>query len=559
MLVKKRCFALLAALLFIPVCALADIRVKLSSLNIQDMIHIGVYGSYIVNEKLSFQRGSGILVAKSKNGLMLYHEGLAYDAGKEIVFKRVAENSDNENGLRLQYRLQLYEGSLKLSAQNDGILAVLQIPVENYLQGVVPYEMSDSFPIEALKAQAVAARTYARANINANSYYDVEDNTNDQVFRGKNREYKNSFLAIESTKGECLYYGDAFAKCYYTASNGGRTETNAAVWGGKAERYLQSKEDRFDLENPKSLVRSASVSKKIDREDSGKLTRLIIKYALPQIEKAGYIADEQHITLDEIANLEMKADGENTFFKIEAFFTAPKLIDLQNKDEEVSLFNNDNSENNFIVSAPAPTDKPVTYEKASRIDEPVTVLIPFYNQIESALDISINSKNNEIISVEETDTAYIISARRFGHGVGMSQRGAEQMAGKYNKTYREILDFYYPGTKIKKTVLADAEPQETLAAEFLTTPGPPPTATPRPTLMPLNAKNGEQVVVVSNINKNSTLNLRTEPSLSSKIKMQLFYGQELAVVEKLPDGWIKVRTDAAEGFVAEEFTREKSD
>jgi SpoIID/LytB domain protein len=555
---NKRCFVLfIIALLFIQFNALADIRVKLSSLNIQDRIHIGVYGSYIVNDKLSFQRGSEILVAKSKDGLMLYHEGLAYSAGKEIVFKRLAEDSNKENGLRLQHRLELYEGTLKLTAQNDNILAVLHIDSESYLKGVVPYEMSDSFPIEALKAQAVAARTYAKANVNAKSSYDVEDNTNDQVFKGKNQEHKNSFLAIESTKGECLYYGDSLAKCYYTASNGGRTETNAAVWSEKAENYLPAKTDKYDLENPNSPVRTAIIPKKWDKNANIKLSQLIIQYALPQIEKAGYLADEEQISIDEITGLEMVTNGKNAFFKIKAYFLAKKPMVLQSKDEEVSLFNL--SDESFIVSTPVPTDEPVVYGQASRTDKAFTVLIPYYKHIETALDISINSKDNEIISLEETDAAYKVSARRFGHGVGMSQRGAEQMAKKYNKTYREILYFYYPGTKIKKTVLADTNPSETLPVEFLTTPGPPPTATPRPTLMPLNAKNSEQIVVVSNIGKNSTLNLRSEPSLSSKVKMQLFYGQELAVIEKLPDGWLKVRTDVVEGFVAEEFISLKPD
>ncbi|MGI6215517.1 MAG: SH3 domain-containing protein, partial [Christensenellales bacterium] len=335
------------------------------------------------------------------------------------------------------------------------------------------------------------------------------------------------------------------------------TETNAAVWSEKAENYLPAKTDKYDLENPNSPVRTAIIPKKWDKNANIKLSQLIIQYALLQIEKAGYLADEEQINIDEITGLEMVTNGKNTFFKIKAYFLAKKPIVLQRKDEEVSLFNL--SDESFVVSTPVPTDEPVVYGQTSRTDEAFTVLIPYYKHIETALDISINSKDNEIISLEETDAAYKVSARRFGHGVGMSQRGAEQMAKEYNKTYREILDFYYPGTKIKKTVLADTNPSETLPVEFLTTPGPPPTATPRPTLMPLNAKNSEQIVVVSNIGKNSTLNLRSEPSLSSKVKMQLFYGQELAVIEKLPDGWLKVRTDVVEGFVAEEFISLKPD
>ena len=58
------------------------------------------------------------------------------------------------------------------------------LSVEDYLLGVVPYEMSNSFPLEALKAQAVCARTYALSHVQGDPYYDLEDTTNDQVFRG---------------------------------------------------------------------------------------------------------------------------------------------------------------------------------------------------------------------------------------------------------------------------------------------------------------------------------------------------------------------------------------
>ncbi|MDO5023020.1 MAG: SpoIID/LytB domain-containing protein [Eubacteriales bacterium] len=552
MRLNRRLLALFSIIFFIPLNAFASIRVKLSSLNIQDRIHIGVYGNYIVNDKLSFQKGSEIVVVKYEDGLMLYHEGLAYSAGKEVIFKRLAGDLSQENGLRLEHRLELYEGSLKLSVQDGRILAVVDIPLENYLQGVVPYEMGDSFPLEALKAQAVAARTYAKANINPSSYYDVEDNTNDQVFRGKNTEHKNSVLAINDTEGECLYYGNSFAKCYYTASNGGKIETNSAVWGGKKEPYLIEKEDPYDFENPNSKVRSASIPKKWDTKTGDKLSRLLIQYALAEIEKAGYLAEEQYISIDEIKNLEIIENGENTYFKINVHFIAPKPVRLGSDDEEVSLFDNDNT-----PTTPMPTDMPVSYD--SLRTESFALQIPYYKQIETALDISINGKNNEVISLKETDTAYIVQARRFGHGVGMSQRGAEQMAGKYNKTYRDILAFYYPDTTLKRTVLTSPPPQDTIPIEFLRTPGPPPTATPRPTLMPLTLKNDEQKAVVLNIGKNSTLNLRSAPSLSAKIQMQLFYGQELAVIERLPVGWLKVRTDAVEGYIVEEFVNLKQD
>ncbi|MBQ6803644.1 MAG: SpoIID/LytB domain-containing protein, partial [Clostridia bacterium] len=92
---------------------------------------------------------------------MVYYEGMAMDAGKTLTLKRHSVEAGKENGLRFNGAYELHPGDLILSIQNRQLRPVLHAPVEEYLLGVVPYEMSDSFPIEALKAQAVAARTYA--------------------------------------------------------------------------------------------------------------------------------------------------------------------------------------------------------------------------------------------------------------------------------------------------------------------------------------------------------------------------------------------------------------
>ena len=98
------------------------------------------------------------------------------------------------------------------------------LSVEDYLLGVVPYEMSNSFPLEALKAQAVCARTYALSHVRGDPYYDLEDTTNDQVFRGVNLTYGNAIQAVRDTAGVVGTYKGELASCYYSASNGGQTE-----------------------------------------------------------------------------------------------------------------------------------------------------------------------------------------------------------------------------------------------------------------------------------------------------------------------------------------------
>lgn len=79
------------------------------------------------------------------------------------------------------------------------------------------------------------------------------------------------------------------------------------------------------------------------------------------------------------------------------------------------------------------------------LTDEITVKIRTYGVLETMLNLSINRTDVEIFSVEADDTGFTICSRRFGHGVGMSQRGAQTMAGAYEKTAEDILTFYYPG------------------------------------------------------------------------------------------------------------------
>ena len=170
------------------------------------------------------------------------------------------------------------------------------------------------------------------------------------------------------------------------------------------------------------------------------------------------------------------------------------------------------------------------------------------------LSLGINGMNNEIVTVEEGEKDFVIAARRYGHGVGMSQRGAQWMAKQYHWTYDQILRFYYPGLAFRKTD-TQVTPAPALSAKYLTTPGPAASPTPRPTLMPVTQtlQPGEWLAIVNQIGQNSYLNLRAQPSTDSDVLRQLYYGQQLIVTEKLNDDWLRVKTDGAEGYVMAQF------
>ena len=545
--------------LALPVGARAEkntVRVLLTRLNLTDRLEIALDGSYTL-DGMSFQRGSRLVLSCATGRIMVYYEGMALDSGKELVLTRHQAAEGLENGLRLNGDYALYRGDLHVKTDGKMLTAVLHIPIEEYLLGVVPYEMSDSFPLEALKAQAVAARTYALYKMRgASGAYDLVDNTNDQVFRGYNASNERAIRAVQETAGVACYNNGALAICYYTASNGGQVELVRNVWGKGEGDYITMHDDPYDVENPESVVKSAAIAK--TAKDGIVYNQQLTDYLLDGVSEAvtalGYSGDAADTRIAGVAGISLHTPQGGTSSKVMTQMRFDLTVQCRQKptaamqDEEVNLFALPETTPE-ATSAPQPTQAPfVTLEQTVQVD------VPVFSAIEPWLGLSINGSNNEILTVREENDRFVIESRRYGHGVGMSQRGAQWMAGQYGWTYDQILRFYYPGLALKKTDTQVTLPPAVSAA-FLTTPGPAATPTPRHTLMPASdqLKAGEWRVKVTQISANSSLNLRSAPSTASDVLRVLYYGQELLASSCDEEGWIKVRTDVTEGYVMEKF------
>lgn len=133
-----------------------------------------------------------------------------------------------------------YRGKLLIKNINGSLTVINDISVEEYIRGVVPSEMSPSWEYEALKAQAIAARSFALANLGkqAKYGYDLKDNTEDQAYGGASCETDKTNRAVNETEGLVLTYDMKIISAYYSASAGGYTNTNA--WGGINLPYLHS-------------------------------------------------------------------------------------------------------------------------------------------------------------------------------------------------------------------------------------------------------------------------------------------------------------------------------
>jgi stage II sporulation protein D len=146
----------------------------------------------------------------------------------------------------------LYRGSLELTPAGGGVTAVNSLPIDPYVQGVVPGEMPSGWDLAALRAQAVTARTYALATRKAVGVFDQYPDTRSQVYRGVSAETARTNTAVSDTAGQIVTYGGRPALTYYFSTSGGRTENVENSFAGSGPRpWLKSVEDPYDGISPK--------------------------------------------------------------------------------------------------------------------------------------------------------------------------------------------------------------------------------------------------------------------------------------------------------------------
>ena len=569
---KKRLFVLPFALLILIMAvafpASADtpssIRVYLRRLQVEDTLRVTVKGQYATQDgRLSFSDGAKLVVVLRGDQLVLHTGQTAVVMGSSI--KLVRCQSETPGYLLLNDGTGMYEGDLSLDIVENAIRPILTINVEDYLLGVVPFEMGDSFPLEALKAQAVTARTYALRKSGSSDAYDVEDTTNDQAYRGRTTSSPLSEQAVTETKGLCGVYRGALASCFYSASNGGQTELGQHVWptdAPDAYGYMDMRDDPYDLENRNSVVKRYTLQKKPGEKGIGEALHQALTVAMgEQLSALGVEADGELVRFDEIQSVEAvtpKYDGDSRLMTDLRFTVKISVRDYtfrQTPSPQLAASSTPHAD-----ETPAPTATPA-FSPYRKVKEAVTVTLPIFTEAERAMGLSINVSQNELITVSDIGSAFLIESRRFGHGVGMSQRGAEQMARQYGMTYEQILAFYYPGMGLVSYDTGSA-PLPTLNAELMATPAPTPSPTPRPTLMPVSTNQmpeGAYLAVVSNIDEDSTLNLREQPSTSGEVIRRLYKNQPLIVLSVSKDGWAHVKTDVMEGYVRSEYLQAEKD
>ncbi|MFY9265053.1 MAG: SpoIID/LytB domain-containing protein [Solirubrobacterales bacterium] len=191
-------------------------------------------------------RRSGSALKLYRGGTLVesYSNGLLLTGGGPIQLKGTAIGGVRNGN---------YRGGMEFSESALGGMNVVNAAdLDDYVQGVVPGEVPTSWHPQALRAQAVAARSYALATDAGGSLFDQYPDTRSQVYRGVGAEVKSTNTAVQATASEVVKYQDAVIPTFFFSTSGGRTENVENVfYGSTAKPYLKSVEDPYDNGSPK--------------------------------------------------------------------------------------------------------------------------------------------------------------------------------------------------------------------------------------------------------------------------------------------------------------------
>lgn len=417
----------------------------------------GVYyvraGAYATKEEaLDAQMGLGgevvgtsgyaVTVAATKTGRPLFQ----LDGGADYALGVMPGLTDGEETVTWCKGYRYYGGFQYLRQEGGNLTVMNMVRMEDYLKGVVQHEMSPDWPLEALKAQAVCARTYAYINRDKHRQYgfDVCNTTDCQVYWGLVNASGASDRAVEETAGQYVWYGNELAETYYSACDGGATEDAVTVWGfnGKELPYLKGVADPYE----------ADVSAGISQYN---WTKTVSKTAVAET---------------------LRSKGYNCASIVDAYVSElsptgnPKTVTfVDSSGKKWSIAKMDSlrvwfglRSNRFTIGAGAgvPTGETWYVNGAS---ETLPALSEAY-AVDGTGNVAAISGTPYVATASGTGQAGAVSApgggasssgssvtftgSGHGHNVGMSQQGARAMALR-GMDYEDILTFYFTGVTIR--------------------------------------------------------------------------------------------------------------
>ena len=356
---------------------------------------------------------------------LLTREFFQTDSGRRVIVLDKADGKLTVCNLKRSSGTPSYRGTLEVECRGEGLLLVNEVTMEEYLYAVLPSEMPSSFGKEALKAQAICARSYAYTELMANRYAaygaHVDDSVASQVYNNTG-ETEAAVLAVKETHGQVLFYEDTVAQCYYYSTSAGHTASAEDVWENAKEiPYLSGKPTAYDGESPWYRWQTFLSLKELE---AGINQALKTRYS---------VVPEQILTYD-------ASSGEFVSKPITETGTIKSIqIGERGKGGIATRLRIEGSKGVFLVkneynirSMLAPLGKEIYRENGESVTG--TSLLP------SAFVVLQKG-------VYDGENGYLLTGGGYGHGVGMSQCGADAMASA-GYSCEDIIKEYYPGTEL---------------------------------------------------------------------------------------------------------------
>jgi SpoIID/LytB domain protein len=509
------------------------IRVHLSSLGSPTSFKPTIKGSYTIQSNGNAVSGAATVAANGSSGIKLTAGGTVYSLGKDILLKAASQNVNNYVAISGNN----YPGDLRVINKSGKLKIISHVDMETYVLGVVPYESGNSKDyMEAIKAQAVAARTFAyyvsNSRNRASQEHDVVNTTSSQVYKGYRSSYENANAAVVATACQMLQTptGGEVYTCY-SAANGGHTEyPKSSGAAGTNFAYLPYKKDSYDLKY--SLAHSgynASVTIKkslsvADLQGSKNQPYAMLRAAMISAgANPANLPSDQTVSVKKIARTNPRyTDNDTPRVYTGADFTLglPKSGSTAARDIVISF-------------------KP--YVDGNGIKR------PFLND---KLGLS-NKSQFSLLYLRNDSNSYLLAAVRFGHSAGMSQVGAYQMSLD-GKNYKDILKFYYlMGTKTTLVTKDWPIDNGVTGAPVPSDSAPIPTAktNPKASKFKVSAYSAKGYVTAS-----PSLNVRSGPGTSYGIIGSLKSNAKVTITGK-SGSWYRVKYGGGSGYVTKEYIK----
>ena len=487
------------------------IRVLLSTQGVSSM-SVPVKGTYtLAQTQRTFTDGTLTFSASGSNVTISHStEGQLYSGSNATIERTNLSRDAGYLTMKTAAGTRNYLGNVQLSASNGVLMVVNRVPLSHYLYGVVGYEMSNAFPLEALKAQALAAKGYGLLKIRQSGSYDILDTADDQVYKGYDPASQNVIAAVDATMSDVLYYNNVPLLCYYAASNGGWMILPSDRWTSPIyDGAYNYGADPYDLMNPSSLVEKVFVSNIYSERDMGTAafafidSRLMAAVAargvIPNNYTFGGVQSIDSVTssgtagyADDLNHLNISLTATVRANMLESLIPTPTPT-FAPTPSPTPTFEPTPSPTPTMSPSPSPTPLPEgvtpsptptplpegetptptptleptpsptpTFEPTPSPTpefDPTPSPTPAIETVKTS-QVSINFSFAEMVTAGlypstvlkifyalPTNGGWYLLHARYGHGVGMSQRGAQYMAN-IGKTYRDILAFYYPGATL---------------------------------------------------------------------------------------------------------------